>query len=186
MKRLTKLFLAAMVVFFITGINAQKKDYSKEPGYANFGDLTSFTSNDSETEVYLEEHLLKMVARTTQKEEPDLSNLIGGLKLVKVNQFKVNPKNETQLAERINKIESDLQSNNWMRIVKNKDKGGLINVFIKSTPADKICGLVVIYYERKEVAFINIVGDINLETIGGLSEKFNIPSLKDIRPKKGH
>jgi hypothetical protein len=186
MKQLTKLFLAVMVLFFITNLNAQKKDYSKEPGYANFGDLSSFTSNDSETEVYLEEHLLKMVAKTTKADEPEISNLINGLKLVKVNQFKVLPKNEPRLMERIEKIENELQSNNWMRIVKAKEKGGSVNVYIKSTPADKICGLVVIYFEKKEVAFINIVGDINLETIGGLSEKFNIPSLKDIKPKKSH
>lgn len=187
MKQLTKLFFVAALALFTINAYSQKRDYSKEPGYISFGDLSSLETDDSGTEVFLEEHLLKMAARMSQKEDKDLANLISGLKLVKVNQFNVNKGNEAKIDAKVNSIDKELLNKNWDRIVKSKDKGETANVYIKTAADNKILGLVVMAYTKgKEVAFVNIVGDINLDAIGGLTEKFDIPGLKDVHSKKKH
>jgi len=67
---------------------------------------------------------------------------------------------------------------NWDRIVRVKKKNEVSNVYIKTVDDDKIEGLVVtnIDYDG-EASFVNIVGNIDLDSIGRLSEKFNIPEI---------
>ena len=70
----------------------RKNDYSKYPGYANFGDLAALEDGEMVTEIIIEEKLLRMVSKFT-KDDDELSDLIGGLKLIKVNTFEVTPGN---------------------------------------------------------------------------------------------
>jgi hypothetical protein len=185
MRVLTKISIIVFLAAVFAGISAQKKDYSKEPGYVNFGDLSRLENDDSGTEVFLEEHLLKMAAKLSQKEDPKVAELINGLKLVKVNEFKANAKNEAKIESKIQSIDKELMGNKWDRIVKSKNKGENANVYIKTTPDEKICGLVVVAFKKgKEAAFVNIVGNIDLEAIGSLNGKFDIPGLKGLSNKK--
>lgn len=187
MKQSTKIIVLAVCLLFTLSIQAQRKDYSKEPGYINFGDLASLENDDSGTEVYLEDHLLRMVAKMSKKEDPVLSSVIEKIKLVRVNQFQVNSKNEARIEGKVSSLDKQLMGNNWERIVKSKNKGENASVYIKTTAGDKICGLVVMAFTKgKEIAFVNIVGEIDLEAIGGLTEKFDIPGLDDIKKNKKH
>jgi hypothetical protein len=165
-------------------IIAQEKDYSKEPGYVDFGDLTQFEVDDNLTEIFLEESLLKMVSKMSNEEDKETANLLGGLKLVKVNVFQVDQKNEKNVQNRIIEIDKMLMSKKWNRIVKSRSKGEVANVYIKQDSNNKIAGLVVTTIEDKgEAAFINIVGQIDLEQMGKLGTKFNIPSLDSVNRK---
>jgi hypothetical protein len=48
-------------------------------------------------------------------------------------------------------------------------------------------GLVVLALDKPgEAAFVNIVGDINLETIGKLTNRFNIPALDKVDERDEH
>ena len=82
------------VLFFVSAANlfAQDEDYSQYAGFANFGDLASLEDGEMVTEVLIEEKLLRMVSKFT-KDDEELSNLIGGLKLIKVNTFEVTSNN---------------------------------------------------------------------------------------------
>ena len=187
MKTITKVFTALIVLCLAVGVYAQKKDYSKEPGFVNFGDLSQLENDDSGTEVYLEDHLLKMVSKMSKKEDPAVAKLIEGLKLVRVNQFKVTSKNESRIENKISSLEKELANGKWERIVKTKSKGENANIYIKTSTDEKICGLVVVALQKgKEVTFVNIIGDIDLEAIGSLSGKFDIPGLDGINNKKKH
>lgn len=187
MRVLTKIYIASLCVLLSFSVYAQKKDYSKEPGYVNFGNLSQYETDDSGTEVYLEDHLLKMVSKMSKKDDPAVAKLIEGLKLVRVNEFKVNKNNEAKIENKIEALDKELNSARWDRIVKSKNKGEIANVYIKTTSDEKICGLVVIAFNKgKDVAFVNIVGNIDLEAIGSLSDKFDIPGIGDLGTKKKH
>ena len=180
MKNLTKYF--AVVFFVFVGFtSAQNKDYSKEPGYVDFGDLSSFETGEGVTEVYLEENLLKMVGKIAKESEPDVMELLNGLKLIKVNSFEVNDKNEAQLLKRMEEINKKLEGKSWQRIVRRIAKDESAYVYVRTGDSDKFTGLVVLALDKPgEAAFVNIVGDINLETIGKLTNRFNIPALNKV------
>ena len=183
MKNLTKI----LILFFVcaAAIYSQDDKVTKAPGYIEFGDLSSLESGEMVAEVLLEKNLLKMVSKFTKNNEPDVSALIGGIDLIKVNVYEVTDANKQSILKKQKEIEKEITNKNWDRIVKVRDKGENANVYIKTLGEDDIVGLLVMTMDDEgEAAFVNIVGKINLETIGRLSEKFDIPGLDDINGKK--
>jgi hypothetical protein len=182
MKKIKYLLILMLFPFVL---NAQDKDYSKELGYVDFGDLTEFQKEDNLTEIFLEENLLKMVSKMSKEDGDEMSSLLGNLKLVKVNAFQIDEKNQARVQSKINDIDKMLVSKKWDRIVRSKQKGEIANVYIKQDANNRIAGLVVTTIQDKgEVALVNIVGQIDLEQIGQLGTKFNIPSLDDVKKDK--
>ncbi len=179
MKTLINIF-AVLLIVSAASLMAQETDYSKYAGFANFGDLEALEDGEMVTEIIIEEKLLRMVAKFTNDDE-ELSDLIGGLKLIKVNTFEVTPSNSEELMSRAKSIDRDLMAKNWDRIVKTKSKGAVTNVYIKTTGDDEFVGITVVTVDEDgEAAFVNIVGSINMDTLGKLGQKFDIPGLDDI------
>lgn len=189
MKNLIKITIALLLLSgFTMFAQNQDEDYSKYPGYVNFGDLSVFEKGDEVTEVLIDQNLLKMVAKFTKGKEDSsnaLSNLIGGLKLIRVNTFKVSPSSKGELLSKVKLIEKDLKKKKWERMVKAKSKGEITNIFVKTdNNSDKIIGLTIMSIDKSgEASFVNIVGNIDMETIGKLSNKFDIPGLDSLNNK---
>ena len=193
--KLNKIIFAFL--FVLAGvISAQQQgDYSKEPGYYDFGNLTSLKEGELTTEVYLEEPLLKMVANLAESKKEELGNALGGLKLVRVNEFKI-PKNElANMESTIESMDNNLQSKSWDRIIKTNSKGNYTNVYIKKGTNDEFVGLTIVSLDKSfktgensedsgKVTFVNIVGKIDLGTIGKLSEQLHVPGLDKAKKEK--
>ena len=179
MKNLINIFV---LLFFVAAANIMaQEDYSKYPGYANFGDLAALEDGEMVTEIIIEEKLLRMVSKFT-KDDVELSDLIGGLKLIKVNTFEVTSSNAAELMAKAKSIDTDLMRKKWDRIVKTKSKGEIANVYIKTAGDEEFVGLTVVAIDEDgEAAFVNIVGNINMDALGKLGQKFDIPGLDDIK-----
>lgn len=187
----TKSILTQTVVLFLIAaisIFAQKKDYSNEPGYVNFGNFTEFNQDDEVAEVVIEQHLLQMVAKLAGNKDAEMASLLNGLKLIKINSFEVTKNNRNKILSIIKSVDKKLMDKNWDRIVRIKKKTNVANIYIKTADNDnKIEGLVVTNIDFDgEASFVNIVGNINLDSIGKLSEKFNIPDLDKITGEKNN
>lgn len=183
-----KIIYAVLLVFMTASINlfAQNKaDYKNDPGYVDFGNMSKYLNGDNVTEVNIESYLLKMVGRATEEDDPELSKMLNGLKLIKVYSFKVPVKNQGEVVSKIGEINSKLESDDWNRIVKVKSPKDNANVYIKTNKDQShILGLVVTSLDKKgDAAFVNIVGRIDLDAIGKLGSKFNIPSLDSVNNK---
>jgi len=175
------LIISVLMLIFCVSLSAQKKDYTKYAGYVEFGDLSAYEDGGEVTEVLIEEHLLKMVAKIAVNEEPEMGEVLKGLKLVKVHTFQVTEANYESLKTKITSINESLMSNQWDRIVRTKSNKEMVNVFIKTASEESIEGLVVTMVEKSgDAVFVNIVGDINLETISRLGDKFDIPGIDDL------
>ncbi|MHB8580150.1 MAG: DUF4252 domain-containing protein [Ignavibacteriaceae bacterium] len=188
MKNIINIFFAIFIFAASVSFAQNDKDYSKDPGYFDFGNLSRFIQGDNVTEVNIDSHLLNMMSGSTGNTNDDLSQLVHGLKLVKVYSFDVNLKEKKELLSKMNEMDESLTSKNWDRIVKVKEPGEYTFVYIKSAGNNKeISGLVVSTIEKDgKATFVNIVGNINMNAIGKLSQKFNIPSLDGIDKKKGN
>ncbi len=129
------------VLLFVLSIGSfaqQKEDYSKYPGYFNYKDFAQLKNAESITEVYLEEPLLKMVAGLAQDKKEGFVDAIGGLKLVRVNEFKI-PNNElTNIEAAVEAMDNNLLSKSWDRIIRTNRKGNYTNVYLmKGTNAER-------------------------------------------------
>ncbi len=178
--------LIPMLLLFSFALFAQSGDLKNEPGYVDFGDLSSFENSTGVTEVILEEDLLSTLAQISSEEDPNIMAILNGLKLVKANVFEVSEENLDELKSRIDKIDSKLTGSNWKRIVRTRSAEEIANVYIKQNSSKQIVGLAVTTLESDgEAAFVNIVGTIELATIGKLGHKFGIPHLDGVGKDNG-
>ena len=175
----------ALIALFTFTLFAQSGDVTEEPGYVDFGDLAQFESTTGVTEVILDEDLLSILAQISTDEDPNVMAILDGLKLVKANVFEVSEETEGDLKSKISSIDSKLSGTDWKRIVKTRSEDELANVYIKHNNNKQIIGLVVTSMESSgEAAFVNIVGTIDLATIGKLGKQFNIPHLNEMKHHK--
>jgi len=175
-----KIIIAALTILSIN-ILAQSSDVTKEPGYVDFGDFPEFENSTKVTEVILDEDLLSVLATMSDVDDPNIMAILDGIKLVKANVYEINEGNKALLKDRINEIDSKLSNTKWKRIVKTRSDEELANVYIKLNNDKKIIGLAVTNFEKDgEAAFVNIVGNIDLSTIGKLGKKFGIPHLEGV------
>jgi len=177
-------YVFAAVVFFSVMLCAQDDPIKNEPGYFDFGNLSSISKSDEGTEVNIQEHLIKMVAKMSEEKDKQLAEMLNGLKLIKVNTFPVTNKNRNLIIKKLESVQNSLSSNNWENIIKIKQKGENMNVSLKTDRNKKITGLVVAgIADKGQAIFVNIVGSIDLETLGKLGDKFDIPSLNEFHKK---
>ena len=179
-----KLILVIISLLSAT-ILSQTGDVSNEPGYVDFGSFASLENSSKVTEVLIDADLLSALATISNEEDPNIMSILNGLILVKANVFEINEANSSELKEKITAIDSKLSGNNWKRIVKTRSDDEIANVYIKQGNNKDITGLVVTTFESNgEAAFVNIVGTIELATIGKLGKKFGIPHLGGVNIHK--
>jgi hypothetical protein len=192
-----KLIKSIIVLFLISGsvfIAQQKTNFSKEPGYFEFKEIAQFKNTEPTTEVYLEEPMLKMIAKMTDKKNEGFGNMIGGLKLVKVNEYNLEQKDFEATEDVLESVGSSLQAKEWDRIIHSKHKNNVDNIYVKRDKEGEFAGLVVtslhLYNNEKtekssgKVTLVNIVGKIDLNSLGAISKQFNIPGLDKSKNKE--
>ncbi len=174
-----------LTLIFLTSAVAQTGDVTKEPGYVDFGSFTKFENSTGVTEVTLDEELLSTIAEISPDDDPNIMEILKGLKLIKANVYEVDDNNRKDLESKMGIIDSKLAGTDWKRIVRSKKGSELANVYVKQNSRKQIVGLVVTSLESSgEAAFVNIVGTIDLKTIGKLGKKFDIPQLEGIKDEK--
>ena len=189
-----------LVFFFLLSINLsaqQKEDYSKYPGYFNYKEISGLKNAESLSEVYLEETLLKMVAGMAQDKSDDMGDIVGGLKLIQVNEYKIDKSSITDMEGSLGVMDKNLQSKGWDRIVRTNNRDNLTNIYIKKSSNGEFEGLAILSLSKGgesdkpdkpepygKVTCVNIVGKIDLAKIGNLTKQLNIPGLDKMKGKE--
>jgi len=155
------------------------------PGYVDFGSMEEFQDSEESVEVTIKDPLLSIITKATKRDNPELFELLSGLKLIQVHTFSLKKSQRTLIKEKADKMTRKLQKKGWERIVKAKEPEEKAEIYIKAV-GGKIAGLVVSAIEYgDEAAFVNIVGNINLDSLGKLSSQFHIPGLDSLDLKTG-
>ena len=183
---LALIFLVAAVA---TPVIAQEaltpEELRKEPGYVEFGDVWRWSDGDEEIEIDLTQPLLGVVGAFIGDEDPELADLIMDLHLVRVNSFSFRKSNDEDVRDMIDGLSTDLNKDDWENIIKVRERGERVNVFVK-LDGDKrtregtfLSGLTVLVYERGQATFVNVVGRFRLEDIARVGRHFDIPGSDD-------
>ncbi|MDZ7294663.1 MAG: DUF4252 domain-containing protein, partial [candidate division KSB1 bacterium] len=152
----------------------EDEELKKHPGYVDFSQLPIPTEGEELVEVYIRGPLLRLVAKAAGDEEEGLARMLSKLLLVRVNTFGTDSATALALRPQIAKIEQELARKQWEKVVRAKDRRGeTAHVYMKMQ-GEKILGLLVMAVEPGgEAAFVNIVGEIDMEAIGKLGKKFD-------------
>lgn len=151
-------------------------------GEVDFGKFTPPGDGKEFVEVNVRNNLITMVARLAEKDEPEVAEVLRGLKAIRVNVVGLNDKNRTEMQERVQKVRADLEAQGWERIVTAQQKEDDVSVYVKTRKDEAVEGVVVTVLDGGgEAVFVNVVGDIKPEKLALLGERFDVEPLKKAR-----
>jgi hypothetical protein len=126
--------------------------------------------------------MIKLIAEFIKKEDPELYEMLIGLKLVRVEVYERSRALEEKWLKESSKAVKELDDRQWERIVRVRERDEQVYVYVKpSENYDWIQGVVVLGMEDDEAVFVNIVGDIKPEDISRIGNHWNIDELDSIR-----
>jgi hypothetical protein len=157
---------------------------AEEPGFVDFGTLNP-TGENQFVEVNIKSNLIAMVAALTKKSEPEVTQVIEGLKQIRVNVLGLTKENRDEMKKRVTGIRESLDKNGWERIVTAVEKNQDIGVFLKLKDAKTVEGVCVTVVEGDQVVLVNVVGNIQPEKLAVVGERFDVEPLKHI-PARQH
>jgi hypothetical protein len=183
MKCTRSFFTAALLASSLTAFGAEKLP----PGAIDFGTFTAPSSGAEFVEVNITSSLISLATKFIEKEDAEVAKLLNGLQSVRVNVIGLDDANRKAMADRVQKVKKQLNSNGWERIVTAQKENQDVGVYLKSANKDTVQGITVVVLDGdKEAVFINVVGDIRPEQLSKVGEKFNIDPLKKILPPAEH
>ena len=150
-------------------------------GYFDLGKFNPPSDGGQFVEVNVKSTLLNLAAKLTEKQEPDVADLLRNIKSIRVNVVGLDDTNRAELTERLGKIRADLESKGWDRVVTVLEKGQDVGIYLKHRGDTAIEGIVVTVIENgKEAVFVNVVGDISPEKLSVLGDRLGIEPLKNL------
>jgi hypothetical protein len=162
-------------------LNPAKAGEPSLPGQVDFGSFSPSKSGGEFVEVNVPSSLISMAAKFIEKQEPDVAQMLNGLKLVHVNVLAMDDSNRDDMKQRAEKVRSNLSGHGWERIVCAQKDNQDVGVFLKMDGNKAVQGLTVVVLDgEKHAVFVNIVGDIRPEQLASLGEKLNIEPLKKL------
>lgn len=152
---------------------------ASDPGLVDFGVLNAPETGEF-VEVQIKSNLINMVARVAERSEPEIAELLGGLRFIRVNVLSLTDDNRDQVKAKIQKVRKQLEIGGWDRVVTAVDKGDDVAVFMKLRGEEAVEGIVVTVLDgNKEAVLVNIAGDVRPEKLAVIGERFNIEPLKE-------
>jgi len=173
---------SAVLVLSIAALSAQ----AAAPGYVDIGKFKPVEGRQF-VEVNLHAPLLKFASVFVDQEEPEVAALIRAIKHVRVNVLGYDESTRAETTERVEGVRRDLESQGWTQMVtvKQVEDAENVAVFVKMGADNSVEGLVVTVIDsgKKEVIFVNLVGNIKPEQIATIGKRLNIDPLAKLTVK---
>ena len=155
----------------------------EHPGYVDFSNLRGLADTEPTVEVTLREPLLRLITETIPEEDAEAANFVSHLLSVRLHVYDDIGGDVQHIAENMDGIAADLDSEGWERVVRVRDDDDQVEIFLRiSDDDDMIYGIaVMIVSEDGEMVLANIAGDISFDDIGALGRRFDIDELTDLQ-----
>lgn len=159
-----------------------EKPVTEHPGFVTFDDVERLFGDDAlEIHISVKDAMLRLVAAATRQSEPDLAQMIGGLRAIEVMVYNIDDQGgRSRVRQAITDTAGRLRRAGWEPAIdiRLEDSGGFL--YFRFQQSDNPVGLAGIFLDGKEAVFINIVGTIDPALLGRLAARFNISLLDEL------
>ncbi|MFT4862487.1 MAG: hypothetical protein ACI95C_001708 [Pseudohongiellaceae bacterium] len=182
MKNLNRLSLVLLVSTLASFVAAADSSVENLPGFVDFSELRAMANVEPIVEISLKAPLLNMMTNLVRNEDAEAAEFMSKLFRVTVNVFESDAIDVSAVADSMNSISQDLDSKGWDRVVRVRDQEEHVDIYFRfSDDADRIQGIAIMVAEpRGDTVLVNIVGDISVDDISALGERFDIDELANI------
>ena len=181
--RLPGCVLAYFAFIFLLLPSASASGQDRPPGLEKY----EAEATDS-VEITVDERVLRLASRALSERKPDeraVKALVEGLKGVYVRAFRFDREGVYQPAE-VEALRARFRSPEWSRVVgvrSRKYHGGNVDVFL-ATSGELIKGLAVVVAAPRDLVYVQVSGDIDIERLRELEGRFSVPRLELYREGK--
>lgn len=138
-------------------------------------------------EITVDERVLRMAARALSDRKPDekaVKALLAGLKGIHVRAFEFDRDGVYQPAE-VEALRAQFRTPEWSKVVgvRSRKYGDNIDFFLSSS-GEQLKGLAVLIAAPRELVYVHVSGDIDLERLRDLEGHFDVPRLELYREGK--
>ncbi len=132
-------------------------------------------------EVNLRDNLLGMAARLAAKDQPEVAELLGGIRSVRVHVIGLDDSNRSANTDHVHALRKSLDAAGWERVVSVSEADQEVAVHVRTQGSEVVQGIVVTVLESKHQAVVvHVSGDIRPEKLATLGERFGIEPLKHL------
>ncbi len=167
---------------------AADKETKNHPGYVEGSQFVDLIDEDGDlVEISLDRRLLKLFSgRAMKRLDSDIGAILSDLVAMNAVIGEVSENHEEAKAE-LDSIRKNVERKGWDRFVRVRENGEEYAAYIHVNEDDEeiVDGLLVIGFHNSgnELLFVNIVGNIDMERIAMLGERFKVPGLDDLPPR---
>jgi Domain of unknown function (DUF4252) len=138
-------------------------------------------------EVTIDDRVLRLAARAIPEKEPDaraVKALLAGLKGVYVRAFRFDREGVYQPSE-VEALRARFRTPEWSRVVNVRSRryGDNVDVYLSSS-GELLKGIAVVVAAPRELVYVHVSGDIDLERLSELEGRFRVPRLELYREGK--
>lgn len=128
------------------------------------------------TSIDLGQEQLKLMMGFTSGGNGDLQKLARTIELVQVRTFGFDKDNMYSMAD-METLRQKVKASDFVPFLSHKEKGGFTEILMRKGP-NGLRGFVLLTAEAREITVINIIGDLDLNTLSKLGGKFGIPEIQ--------
>ena len=174
--------LAALLALGLlaAGTAPAAEDLAKEPGYVDLEWIEIPADADEIKDIDLSPMLLSFAKEAHEKGDDALVQALAMVRSLRVKAFSVSASRDAQVSETVAKVTDRLKRDDWKRLIYVKNDEETISVNTRYD-GDQLVGLMLVAYEPGDsVAFVNVVGDLDLATLLGLAGEIDGDNLQDL------
>ena len=139
-----------------------------QSGYYPIEEMGIFSEGDLEVDVDLSGAMLRVAAGAMETQDPSIAELVASLERVRVQVGAPTGVDAATVAQKMADVQATLVGAGWQKILSVEENTEQVYLYALES-AGNIVGLTVFVNEAgEEVVVVNIVGDINPETLGRL------------------
>lgn len=160
----------------------------QEPALQRPAGLDRYESQAADSvEITVDDRVLRLAAGALSDSKPQekaVKALLGGLKGVYVRAFGFEREGVYDAAE-VEALRARFATPAWSRVVgvRSRKYGDNVDVFLSSA-GGRLNGLAVVVAAPRELVYVHVSGDIDLEKLRELEGRFNVPRLELYRAGK--
>ncbi len=180
MIRRSLLLIALLLLSAIAAHAAREVDVTSLPGYVDLEWIEIPGDAEEIQDVDLGLVLLGIAAAAEEEADTELAQALSMIKSIRVRAFSVDDGLSREVDDAVARIERELEEDDWSRVIYVRDGDESVTVNVKRHDGELVGLMVVAVEDDESVAFVNVVGDLDLGTLFGLARQFEEDDIESL------
>lgn len=170
------IFFTLFILVIAIPVLAQDKP-DKPVGYVALEDLQLFRDMELSLEVQIGESMIGLVASNAEKESPDFARVLRKLKQLRSFSFNLADTPKNNIDGYLEQLNTKLLNEEWEVVYRMREPENTANIYVKKFDGE-VAGMTIYSIDQNlQVVLINLVGNVSLEDISELADRFGLPEI---------